>query len=82
MNAPAHPRVELTLRYRTADPYDASIRLLNDAQRFGAELVSLSFAARDGVLTVVLRVASQIDCANLRDRLARHRAVASLEPVA
>lgn len=66
---------EFTLRCRTSDPYDASIRLLNDAQRYGAQLVNLRFDAPDGLLSLTVRISQAIDPRNLTDRLGRHRAV-------
>ena len=66
---------EFTLTCETSDPYDASIRLLNDAQRFGAELLSLHFTAAERILSLTIRVPSESDPRNLADRLWRHRAV-------
>ncbi len=70
---------EFTLRCETPDPYDASIRLLNDAQRYGAELVNLSFAAPEGLLSLTVRVPAGIDLHNLADRFGRHRAIARVQ---
>lgn len=73
-----NPADEFTLRCETFDPYDASIRLLNDAQRLGAELVSLSFAAEERMLSLTIRVPAGVDRRNLADRLGRHRAIARI----
>ncbi len=67
---------EFTVRCETPDPYDASIRLLNDAQRYGAELVNLHFAAPEGLLSLTVRVPEGIDLENLARRFSRHRATA------
>lgn len=75
MTAPSDTSFEFTLTCETSDPYDASIRLLNDAQRFGAELVDLQFAATERILSLTIRVPGNTDSANLADRLGRHRAV-------
>lgn len=66
---------EFTLTCETSDPYDASIRLLNDAQRFGAELVNLHFAAPVRILSLTIRVPGETDTRNLADRFRRHRAI-------
>jgi hypothetical protein len=75
MNTAGNPTVEFTLRCEASDPYDASIRLLNDAQRFGAELVSLHFAASERILSLTVRVPPDVDRSNLANRLGRHLAV-------
>jgi hypothetical protein len=75
MNAIAEPQFEFTLTCETSDPYDASIRLLNDAQRFGAELVNLHFAAAERILSLTIRVSGETDPRNLADRFWRHRAI-------
>jgi hypothetical protein len=75
MDTPKDARYEFTLRCSASDPYDASIRLLNDAQRYGAELVHLHFEAPEGLLSLTVRVPQAIDARNLADRLGRHRAV-------
>jgi len=67
---------DITLRYATTDPYDASVRLLNDAQRFGAELLRLSYAAEERLLSLTIRIPPGMDDRNLADRLRRHLAVA------
>lgn len=78
MNAGSIAPFEFTLTCETSDPYDASIRLLNDAQRCGAELVSLSYDASQGLLILTIRVLHEIDPRNLADRLGRHRSVRPL----
>ena len=75
------PGADFTLTCRTLDPYDASIRLLNDAQRMGAELVRLDFAAVEGVLNLTIRVAGEVDRSQLAHRLGRHIAVEAVTPV-
>lgn len=75
MTSAAPAPFEFTLTCGTSDPYDASIRLLNDAQRFGAELVNLHFAAPERILSLTIRVSGTTDPRNLTDRLWRHRAI-------
>jgi hypothetical protein len=60
------------------DPYDGTIRLLGDAQRFGFELQSLTLTAqRAGVTTatITLRVPSTVDARLVAARLSRHPAL-------
>lgn len=78
MNAGSKAPFDFTLKCETSDPYDASIRLLNDAQRCGAELVSLSYDASQGLLILTIRILHEIDPRNLADRLGRHRSVRPL----
>lgn len=71
----AETTVEFTLRCETLDPYDASIRLLNDAQRLGAELVDLHFEVRENILTLTILVPAGTDRSNLVARFGRHLAI-------
>lgn len=69
---------DITLKYRISDPYDATIRLLNDAQRLGLELVGLRFAESEQTLVLTVRAPGTVDLPNLADRLARHRTIVAM----
>jgi hypothetical protein len=65
------------------DPFDGAVRILLDAQRFGFKLKELHLEhGNDGASTITLRllVPAGSDAGHIRSRLARHAAVASLEP--
>lgn len=63
---------ELTLRFRSSDPYDAAIRLLNDAQRFGASLLDLGVDASTRQIVLTIKGLSEVDPNNLLARFSRH----------
>lgn len=75
MTAPMDPDAALTLTCETSDPYDASIRLLIDAQRFGMRLVSLNVSPQENALSLTVLVPPGMDRHNLADRFGRHRAI-------
>jgi hypothetical protein len=65
----------VTLSAETSDPFDAAIRVLGDAQRYGFGLEKLEIStAGDGAmaLRLDLRVPPDSDIGNLRDRFSRH----------
>ena len=60
------------------DPYDGVIRLLNDAQRYGCELVRLQLHVNkqdETVLSASLALPKGVDRGNVLDRISRHYAV-------
>jgi len=69
-----------TLVCRTSDPYDASIRLLNDAQKFGAELIHLNFALGEGILSMTIRLGAATDYTDLAQRFGRHLSIEAILP--
>jgi hypothetical protein len=60
------------------DPYDGTIRLLGDAQRFGFELQSLTLTAQRGgvtTATITLHVPITVEPHLVAARLSRHPAL-------
>lgn len=85
-NAPA-PLV-MTLSAETSDPFDALIRVLGDAQRYGCVFEKLEIStARHGAmvrqgttaLRLDLRLPPDSDIVNLRDRFSRHDALTAVD---
>lgn len=65
-----------------ADAFDGSIRILNDAQRFGFDVLALDLRAlADGsvALNVTLAVPDATNVEQVCSRFCRHSAVLSLE---
>ncbi len=74
----AEPMRELIVEAVLNDPYEGTIRLLGDAQRFGFEIRSLALTTKiDGsaLATMVLSVPTSLDWQRVSARLARHPAV-------
>jgi len=72
----------LSLSASSADPFDAAIRLLVDAQRYGFSLHRLEIAEPSGgvsALRMDMTVPSDCNVGNIRDRFSRHGAVRSVD---
>ena len=71
----------VALSARTRDPFDAAIRLLGDAQRYGFELEKLDISkplSGEATVRLVLRISSEDDIGNIRDRFSRHAALSAV----
>lgn len=67
----------VTYRMTIADSYDAVLRVLTDAQRFGLDLINLNLRPTDKgqELTIALSFTAAIDCQLLALRFGRHPTV-------
>ncbi|WP_191058261.1 hypothetical protein [Geminicoccus harenae] len=81
MPSAAADRTTLEVQAILTDAYDGMIRVLNDAQRFGLELVAtvLEEAGSEARLRLVLTTAAPVTPEVLRARLARHPCVRQVE---
>jgi hypothetical protein len=71
----------LTLVVEISDPFDAAIRILCDAQRFGFSLRNLQIdtaGSAGSTITLGLVVPGACDPSHVSDRLLRHDAVVSV----
>lgn len=76
-----HPALVLTLSACTNDPFDAAIRLLGDAQRYGFDLEKLEIlrpSEGSATLRLDIRVPPDCDIGNIRDRFSRHDALSGV----
>lgn len=67
-----------------SDPYDGSVRLLIDVQRFGFELLSFcvkSKGSAEATIELSVTVDATADPSLIRSRLARHPSVKSMNLV-
>lgn len=72
----------LSLSASSADPFDATIRLLVDAQRYGFCIHRLEIKEpAEGVSALRLDMKVPVDCniTNIRDRFSRHDAVRQVD---
>ncbi|WP_159718811.1 hypothetical protein [Geminicoccus flavidas] len=81
MPSAAADRTTLEVRAILIDAYDGMIRVLNDTQRFGLELVAtvLEEAGSQVQLRLVLAASLPVTPEVLRARLARHPCVRQVE---
>ena len=78
------PSRVVTLSAETSNPFDAAIRVLGDAQRYGfglekLEISTVSDGGRAMSLRLDLRVPSGSDIGNLRDRFSRHDMLSAVD---
>ena len=78
----------MTLSAETRDPYEALIRVLGDAQRYGCGFEKLEIStARQGAMIrqgtmamrLDLRLPPDSDIVNLRDRFSRHDVLSAVD---
>ncbi|HWL68237.1 MAG TPA: hypothetical protein VNS22_07605 [Geminicoccus sp.] len=81
MPSSAADRTTFEVRAILIDAYDGMIRVLNDAQRFGLELVAtlLEEAGNEAELRMVLVASAPVTPEVLRARLARHSCLRQVE---